>query len=478
MSNINERKTIIDGINKAGLSGFHIKALLVSGLGFFTDAYDLFIIGVVISLLPLAGWTPLSTLENSILSSTTILFTIVGATLFGRLLDRLGRKRIYGVELVILIIGALGSAFLTPVNGLYQLIFWRALLGIGIGGDYAASSTIMAEYANTKNRGMLVASVFSMQSLGLVSGPALTLLLYTLNIPAATMWRVLLAIGAIPPLAVVYLRRRLPETPKFLLGVKGDAKSAAEALNSVTNAGIRVTSAEVPKVRAGVKELFSDRRLGLLLLEAAGAWFLLDWAFYGNSLLSSTILGFLAPAGISGIEKVMVSTEYSFFIFLLAAFPGYWLATFLLDRIGRRPIQLAGFTVMAASYAAIGLVPGILTRSALMQFMLLYGLSYFFIEFGPNVTTFILPTELFPVSVRGTGQGISAAAGKLGAFAGLILDPIIIEMFKESGFFIVLAALSAAGALLTFLLLPETKQVPLEETSHEELYLSATAKAS
>jgi MFS transporter, PHS family, inorganic phosphate transporter len=98
------------------------------------------------------------------------------------------------------------------------------------------------------------------------------------------------------------------------------------------------------------------------------------------------------------------------------AVPGYALAIARLDRIGHRRLQLAGFAVMALCFAVIALVPGMTTMVA--PFLLLYGVSYFFTEFGPNMTTFVLPSELYPVSMRTTGHGISAGIGKLGAFIG------------------------------------------------------------
>ncbi len=187
---------------------------MISGLGFFTDAYDLFIIGVVTGILVLSGWNKFSTLETSLLDSTALLSAVIGALIFGRLLDKLGRKAIYGLELIILVVGALGSAFLTPTNGVYILIIWRFILGIGIGGDYATSSTIMAEYSNTKSRGKLVGMVFSMQSLGLLAGPLVSLALIYSGISLGIVWKLLLAFGAIPALAVVYYRRKMPETPR------------------------------------------------------------------------------------------------------------------------------------------------------------------------------------------------------------------------------------------------------------------------
>jgi PHS family inorganic phosphate transporter-like MFS transporter len=118
--------------------------------------------------------------------------------------------------------------------------------------------------------------------------------------------------------------------------------------------------------------------------------------------------------------------------------------------------------MMALCFAVIGLVPGMTT--AVLPFMIAYGLSYFFTEFGPNMTTFVLPGELFPVSMRATGHGISAGIGKFGAFIGVFLFPVLQEHLGLRLTLLLAGFISAAGALLT-LVLPEPSGRSLEEIS-------------
>ena len=101
--------------------------------------------------------------------------------------------------------------------------------------------------------------------------------------------------------------------------------------------------------------------------------------------------------------------------------PGYIVAVMFMDRTGRKSIQMFGFFMMALMFLIIGLVPSVVKHA--WPFLILYGISYFFTEFGPNMTTFIYPAELFPTDVRTTAHGISAGAGKMGAFAGAFLFP-------------------------------------------------------
>ena len=154
----------------------------------------------------------------------------------------------------------------------------------------------------------------------------------------------------------------------------------------------------------------------LWLIGTAGCWALLDFAYYGNTISSPEVLKLINPHG-----TLLENTLLQLAIFAVFALPGYALAILLLDRTGRKKIQALGFGMMALAFLAIGLVPGVTTSVA--PFVVLYGVSYFFTEFGPNTTTFVYPAEIFPVEVRTTGHGISAAAGKMGAFAGAYLFP-------------------------------------------------------
>jgi MFS transporter, PHS family, inorganic phosphate transporter len=105
-----------------------------------------------------------------LVTSTALLASAVGAILFGRVADMLGRKRIYGYEVLVLAVGAIASAFSPDI---WWLIGFRIILGVGIGGDYPVSAILMSEFAGKKSRGMMVSLVFAMQAAGLVVGPLL-----------------------------------------------------------------------------------------------------------------------------------------------------------------------------------------------------------------------------------------------------------------------------------------------------------------
>src|SRR5438067_1286056 len=220
---------VLAALDNSSLSGFHLKAMLTSGMGFFTDAYDLFIIGVVLAILtPI--WN-LNKFEISLIGSTSLIAAALGSILFGRLADYVGRRSIYGFTLIVLAAGAIASS-LSP-NVIWLLIF-RFILGLGIGGDYPLSATLMSEYANRRDRGKLITMVFSMQGLGLIVGPLVAIILLLSGLNHDLIWRIMLALGAVPALATFYLRRQIAETPRFALAMQGDVEGAARTVEMVT----------------------------------------------------------------------------------------------------------------------------------------------------------------------------------------------------------------------------------------------------
>jgi MFS family permease len=426
-------------------------------MGFFTDAYDLFVISTVAALVK-TQWH-LSTTQTSWVSGSAILAAFIGAFVFGRIADVLGRKSVYTAVAVVMIVGAIASA-LSP--GFLFLVVSRFVLGLGIGGDYPVSAVLMSEYANRNDRGRLVGLVFSMQALGLVVGPLVGLVLLASGVEHEVSWRLMLGLGALPAAAVVYLRAKMPESPRFQARVRGQARRAADELAVFSN-GVVSRAADAPADglrRLGLGQFLRSRSTLTLLLGTAGSWFLLDYALYGNTLSLPAILKDVAPH-VSLISKL----AWTLGIFLVFAAPGYLLAFTKMDRIGHRRLQFVGFAVMAAAFLALGAIPGLTTNVA--PFLVIFGLSYFFIEFGPNTTTFVLPSEVFPVSMRTTGHGIAAGIGKLGAFIGVFLVPQLQKGIGLRGMLLVAGASAVLGLLLTRVL-PEPARRTLEEISGED----------
>ncbi len=429
--------------DNAEVSPEHWNIMFISGMGFFTDAYDLFIIGVVMAILK-DQWH-VGKLGESLVESTALLASAIGALVFGRVADMLGRKRIYGVEVLVLAAGAIACAFAPNIAWLIGL---RFVLGIGIGGDYPVSATIMSEYAGKRSRGMLVTLVFAMQAAGLIVGPLFASALLATHLSHNIVWRILVGFGAVPALAVYGARRGLKETPRYL-------KAAGEKEGK---------DGESPKAKgtvgSGFATLKNDRTLLVRLIGASACWFLMDAAYYGNTVSSPLVL-----SALGGNHSLLQKTLTQLGIFAVFAAPGYAVAALTMDKLGRKTIQVLGFAMMAVAFALLAFIPGI--EKLVWPFLVIYGFSFFFTEFGPNATTFVYPSEIFPVSVRTTSHGIAAATGKLGGFAGVFLFPYLLHWKGLLGAESAAALVCVLGVVVTLTMLPETKGKTLEELAPE-----------
>ena len=256
---------------------------------------------------------------------------------------------------------------------------------------------------------------------------------------------------------MVYLRRKMPESPRYQVQVQGQAERAATQLATFSGGKVSAAGsagAGAPSIM-GLRAFLANRRILIMLAGTAGCWFLLDYAYYGNTISTPQILSLISPTA-STMTKIALQLA----IFVVAAVPGYLLAIAKLDKIGHRKLQLLGFAMMGACFLIIAAVPGLTTM--VVPFLLVYGVSYFFTEFGPNMTTFVMPSELYPVTMRATGHGISAGIGKLGAFIGVFLFPILQTSLGLRGTLLLTAGVSALGFALT-LVLPEPAGRSLED---------------
>jgi MFS transporter, PHS family, inorganic phosphate transporter len=276
---------------------------------------------------------------------------------------------------------------------------------------------------------------------------------------------VLLAFGAIPAVVVFQARRGIHETPRFLLaaGKHEEFQAAAGSImQEPSGAGAKEEderhAAPDASFWLGFRELLSNRKTLIWLIGSSVAWFLMDFAYYGNTVSSPMVLAAVAPH-----QSLLHNTLVQLLIFVVAAAPGYFVAAATMDKFGRKAIQVLGFGVMGAAFAAMALVPDI--QHLVIPFLIIYGVSYFFTEFGPNATTFVYPSELFRVTSRTTGHGIASAMGKLGAFVGVFLFPFLMHWHGLLSAELTAAVVSIAGAIVTLLMLPETKGKSLEELS-------------
>jgi len=200
----------------------------------------------------------------------------------------------------------------------------------------------------------------------------------------------------------------------------------------------------------------------------------MDVAFYGTGIYSGFIVSGLIQGGSLQSQILMAGIPY-----FVGGF-GYFFAAFLMDSMGRKRIQIQGFLAMAVIYTAVAL--SIVAEGSRVKELalprelafLIYSLSFFFINFGPNETTFVLPTELFPTKFRSTAHGIASASGKAGAAVSTYLMPMLLNSIGIRGVLFLLSGVSLLGALIS-MRLKETAGLVLEEASEEKELLKIAA---
>ncbi|ORX73643.1 phosphate:H+ symporter [Linderina pennispora] len=482
------RQQALAEIDNAKFGMFHVKACMVAGIGFFTDSYDIFAINLCSLIMgyvyyadavgPAKNTTP--TNIDMWIKGATQLGCIIGQFTFGYLADRLGRKRIYGVELIIIIVCTIGASFSgNTMRGLsvyWVLFIWRFVLGIGIGGDYPVSAIITSEFATTKNRGAMIAAVFAMQGFGIVAAAIVALIVLACfkgavegdQLKLDYVWRIIMGLGT---------------TPRYTIDIEQNVKRAAIDVQTTVNGrrdlGDEAYAAQAAHNDKKVKKPnwtefynhFKKWKHFRVLMGTAVTWFALDVAFYGVNLNSSIILqaiGFVSSE--SPYKAILKNTAGNIILNLLGTLPGYWVTVFTIDRLGRKTIQYIGFVMLLILFCILGFAYHQILDKSVAAFVVLITLANFFQNFGPNTTTFIIPSEAFPTRFRSTCHGISAASGKIGAVIAQLgffhlkdrggknkFIPQLIQIF---------ALFMLVGLLFTWFV-PETKGKSLEQLSEE-----------
>jgi PHS family inorganic phosphate transporter-like MFS transporter len=482
-----------------------IRTVLVSSTGFFMDAYDIFVINLV---LPMLGYVYYSNQQNKVpsniqgvLKGITNVGNLFGQITFGILGDKKGRKSIYGIELLIIILATICSAMsgsaATGIGTLGFLGFWRFVLGIGIGGDYPMSATVSSEWSSEGRRGQMLALTFSMQGWGQFFGALFDIILLAIfkgaieanSINIDYVWRILLALGLIPALCTIYSRFTLPESARYAEQVLKDAKLAEkgkayalgidESNPSPTASTDDVMKDHVPNERHHFKEFlahFSHWSNFKVLLGTCSAWFLLDIAFYGLSLNQSIVLSAIGFAPDSSTtppwETLWKQAIGNLIIVLLGSIPGYYVTVFTVERLGRKKIQIIGFTMEVILFTIVAVAFYPLKDRAVAAFIVLFILIQFFFQFGANATTFIIPAEVFPTRFRATAHGISAACGKAGAILAAFAFNVLVNRGGPNAFLPqtlgIFAGIQFAGLIVTILFIPESKGKNLDDFENND----------
>jgi MFS family permease len=434
--------SVASALDDAPLTRAHWHIWFLAAMGIFLDAYDLFTVAVALPLIERefspGAWT------LGLVAGAAPLGAIAGAAGAGRLTDIFGRRMIFIIDLAAFVLFAALSAFAWDV---WSLIAFRFLLGVAVGADYPISSAYVAEFMPARVRGRMLAGAFSFQAVGALAGAAMGLIVLLIY-PEGGAWRIMLASGILPALLILLFRRESPESPRWAQA-HGRSDEAAAVVSRMVGQSVTATATAEPALP--FRALFSSRFLRRTALVTI-PWFLMDIGLYGVGLFTPTILGVLGLAdkdptrAVSFITKDIRSTEGSMFLDLFLIL-GFAIAIWLVDRWGRLRLQTLGFVGMAAGMLIVAMGSSMNENKALI--FLGFALFNLLVNAGPNATTFALPTELFPTSIRASAHGLAAAAGKLGAAIGIFLLPVLRDDWGLSTLMVVVAGVCFLGFVLS-----------------------------
>ncbi len=440
-------------LDNAKVNRRHYGITLLSVAGTFLDGYDISIIGVALTLITaIPAFKYASTpLGKGLMAASTTIGMLIGALSIGYVTDLRGRKFMYLWDMVIFIVF---TAAITVSFNFWSLFIFRLILGLAIGADYAISATIISEFAPKKSRGKFLAS----DGLAWWVGAAFAYTIGYLLLPfGINSWRYMFAIGLIPAIIVLILRMEVPESARWL-AEHGNIEKAKESEKAVT--GKSDDFLRVSKQKVSFFTLFNKKYLNNTIYFGL-AWFFYDVAFYGIGLFTPTILILL---GLTHTLSILGSAVFSSIAIL-----GSIMCILTVDRWGRKPVTILGFAGMFVSLLVLAIIAMYVPKNAFavgetgVAIAAMYILFELTQSWGMGSTDFVYGQELFPTSIRATGQGWGTTISRIGAILGLTTFPTIVAIYGLGYGLLFFAIAGLLGLLLTVFMAPETKGKSLEE---------------
>ena len=438
-------------MDEAPTSKFHRKLLVACCGGPFLDGYILSLIGV--AMIGFLAEFPATPLQVGLIGAASLIGMFFGAIIFGSLTDRIGREKMYAIDLMVLVGACLMTSF---VQGPWQLIVLRFVIGLAIGADYPIATSLLTEFTPVKKRGFMIGLSARAWGLGAMSAFLVGWLIVSLS-GGYELWRWMLFSGAIFGVIVVVIRRGVPESPRWLIQ-KGRIKEAQDIIEQVyghrvdlsahneTNEDKTLPTSEAIRLVLSRKYLKRTVMCGVLYF----AQITPQYAIYifGPMILLSM--------GLEGGSLDIIGTAVISALFVL----GNAAALKPVETLGRRQMTVIPFALMAVPLLALWLLP-----NGPIWFVLLAFCFYAFVSGGPSLMEWIYPNELFPTEIRATAVGIVVAISRIGAATGTFLMPIGLEHFGVSGVMLAGAILTLIGFGVTYFWAVETKGRSLEDTS-------------
>ncbi len=453
-------------LDQSHLQAIHYRLWILSTAGPLLSGVSMMVLGISVPLL--RNSFSLSPELIGFIAASLMGGTVIGALLSGHLADRFGRRPLLIINPFVMILGGLCLGL--AVHAAW-LIVGELLLGMAIGGDFPVASSYLSEFMPQNRRGRMLAAAMALQPIGMLLSAGIALWLLH---GGSSTWHWLMFGQAALALPFFLGRWYLPESVRWLMS-RGRNQEAAAILTRFAptrTVELHQRATELGKIQheASKTSLPNEGRWRLLFvpeyrrrtLLVTLPWFLMDMATYGVGLFTPLLFSKLiySPDSITLLRKDWIDTIHSLQVnpFLLL---GALSALVLIPRFGRIRMQFWGFLGMT-----IGLL--VVWKSASDHWLmgvLLFGFALynFTMNAGPNATTYILPTEMYPTQVRALGSGFAAAFAKIGATLAVFMLPILQSQLGVYTVLLAVAMLSLLAALLTYSFRVEGHGLTLEE---------------
>ncbi|MGW5649137.1 MFS transporter [Saccharopolyspora sp. NPDC003752] len=433
----------------------HFRLMLMGGLGIAFDGMDGSLVSYVLpAVTPLWGLAPWQT---GLLGSSLLIGIMIGALSAGLAGDAIGRRRIMMYALAVYCVATVAAAF-APDWGFFFVA--RLIAGIGVGAEAAIIPAFMSEFVPGRIRGLFVGSIAGFFSLGYIAAA----LLGTFFVPAfPDGWRVAQLVTAAPLLMLLWWRRALPESPRWLID-QGRLDEAETVVAQLEERVERATGKPLPPVeeqagpepvraaeRSGAGSRIAGLWLGGMARRTAVLWLLwisLTFAYYG---FFTWIPSLLVQQGMT----MSKSFTYSLLI-TIAQVPGYYSAAYLSERLDRKR-TIAGY-LTGGAIAAFLLSQG----SADAQVLIFGALLSFFMN-GTYAALYAYTPEVYPTRMRATGTGAASAFGRIGGIVAPIIIGVLYASIGFGGVFTMVTGALVAGALGVLVFGVSTSGRTLEE---------------
>jgi MFS transporter, putative metabolite:H+ symporter len=398
--------------NKKEISGR--KLLGIAGMGWMFDAMDVGMLSFIIAALKVE-WE-LTPGQMGWIGSVNSIGMAVGALIFGLMADKIGRKNVF---IITLLLFSIGSGLSAMTNTLTAFLVLRFFIGAGLGGELPVASTLVSESVPAEKRGRIVVLLESFWAGGWLVAAVISYFI----IPKFG-WQVALLISAIPALYALYLRMGLPDSPRFTAVKDKEKISAFQSIRNLFSKNYR-------------------RQTTMLWI----LWFCVVFSYYGMFLWLPSVMIMKGFSLIKSFEYVLIMT--------LAQLPGYFTAAWFIEKIGRKfvlVVYLIGAAVSAYFFGAAESTALLMTSGILLSFF----------NLGAWGGLYAYTPEQYPTIIRGTGSGMAAAVGRVGGVLGpLLVGNLVAKQVSISTIFMIFCISVLIGAIAVFVLGKETKNTEL-----------------